>query len=277
MKRPEQPIRVIVIGAHPDEADMYAGGTAALFAERGHQVKFLSLTNGDAGHYEERGERLAARRKQEAQSAAQCLGIAEYEVLGTPDGTVEPTLPFRNEVIRHIRRWRADLVISFHPEGGISPDNRYTGRVVSDAVPFTTVRGYMPDEPALSRPPLVLLMPDTNMLDDYKADIVIDVESTMEKKLLACDAHATQFYESPAWHRGIPGQLPIEWEDRKKHLLEGWSTTFHASPKMLPALQMWYGKERASAVRYAEPFEIARCSRPASREEWRSWLPMSAE
>ncbi|MFD1774021.1 PIG-L deacetylase family protein [Paenibacillus rhizophilus] len=273
----ERQIRVIVIGAHPDEADMYAGGTAALFAERGHKVKFLSLTNGDCGHYEQRGEELARRRKLEAQAAADCLGIEEYEVLDTSDGTIEPTLPFRNEVIRQIRRWKADIVITFHPEGGISPDNRYTGLIVSDAVPFTSVRGYLPDEPALTDRPLVLLMPDTTMIHDYRADIVIDVEHTIEKKLRACDAHATQFYESPAWHRGNLDQLPVEWEDKKQYLLEGWSETFYVSQRMIPALEQWYGEKRAAEVRYAEPFEIARYSRPASMDELRQWLPMLAD
>lgn len=273
----EQPIRVIVIAAHPDEADMYAGGTAALFAEAGHKVKFLSLTNGDCGHYEQRGEQLAERRKQEAQEAAKCLGIEEYEVLDTPDGTIEPTLPFRNEVIRQIRRWKADIVITFHPEGGISPDNRYTGKIVSDAVPFTTVSNYLPDTPGLKKSPLVLLMPDMTMIDQYRADIVIDVGRTIGKKLLACDAHATQFYETPAWHNGTLDRLPVEWEEKKKHLLEGWSETFHVSPKMMPALERWYGAKRAAEVRYAEPFEIARCSRPASPEEWKAVLPIPAD
>ncbi|AJY74748.1 PIG-L deacetylase family protein [Paenibacillus beijingensis] len=272
-----QPIRVIVIAAHPDEADMYAGGTAALFAEAGHKVKFLSLTNGDCGHYELRGEELAQRRKQEALAAAKCLGIEEYEVMDTPDGTIEPTLPFRNEVIRQIRRWKADLVISFHPEGGISPDNRYTGKIVSDAVPFTTVSNYLPDEPGLTTRPLVLLMPDTTMIHDYRPDIVIDVGRTIEKKLLACDAHATQFYESPAWHSGTLDRLPALWEDKKKHLLEGWSETFYVSLKMMPALERWYGARRAAEVRYAEPFEIARYSRSASLEEWKAYLPMLAD
>lgn len=69
-----QPIRVLLIGPHPVEADIYAGGTAAKYAERGHQVKFLSLTNGDCGHYEQSFQELVERCNNEAQAAANCLG-----------------------------------------------------------------------------------------------------------------------------------------------------------------------------------------------------------
>ena len=79
-------LRVMVVAAHPDEADMYTGGTAALLAESGAAVKFLSITNGDAGHYEIGGIQLARRRWEEAQQAAKRLGIDEYEVLNEHDG-----------------------------------------------------------------------------------------------------------------------------------------------------------------------------------------------
>ena len=88
----KEEIRVIVIGAHPDEPDIYAGGTAALFAELGHRVKFLSLTDGCCGHYSMTRTELVKRRRQEAEDAAKRLGIDEYEVLHTPDGELLPPL-----------------------------------------------------------------------------------------------------------------------------------------------------------------------------------------
>lgn len=62
-----EPLRVIMIGAHPDDCDISGGGTAALFAQMGHKVKFVSLTNGDKGHHLMKPEELAARRKKESQ------------------------------------------------------------------------------------------------------------------------------------------------------------------------------------------------------------------
>ncbi len=73
-------LRVIAFGAHPDDCDIRAAGTAALFASAGHAVKFVSVTNGDVGHQTLSGASLAARRLAEAKESARRLGI-EYEVL----------------------------------------------------------------------------------------------------------------------------------------------------------------------------------------------------
>ena len=73
-------IRVIAFGAHPDDCDIKAGGLAAKYAEAGHAVKFVSVTNGDAGHHEMSGGMLAKRRRAEAQESGRRLGI-EYETV----------------------------------------------------------------------------------------------------------------------------------------------------------------------------------------------------
>lgn len=268
-------IRVIVIGAHPDEPDIYAGGTAALFAEMGHRVKFLSLTNGCCGHYAISGTELVERRKIEAVNAASKLGIDEYEVLDTPDGELLPTIAVRNEVVRQIRRWRADVVITFHPEGGAHSDNRYAGKVVSDAASFVAkTPNAVPDVPALSQGPVVLLMPDYSMKRRYSADIVLDIESVLEKKLLACDAHATQFYEFTPWQAGFLDQVPESWEDKRAFLLKHWAEFMVVSEEMKPALNKWYGAERAESIRYAEPFEIAHYGRRPNDDEMKALFPM---
>ena len=72
----QEVLRVIAFGAHPDDADIKAGGIAAKFAAKGHQVKLVSVTNGDAGHCQMGGGELAKRRRGEAQEAARRLGIA---------------------------------------------------------------------------------------------------------------------------------------------------------------------------------------------------------
>src|SRR5713101_7643420 len=92
------PVRVIAFGAHPDDCDLDAGGLAAKFAALGHKVKFVSLTNGDAGHQSEGGGPLAMRRRAEAQEAGRRIGI-EYEVLENHDGRLLPTLDVRDQVI----------------------------------------------------------------------------------------------------------------------------------------------------------------------------------
>ncbi|MGH7172438.1 MAG: PIG-L deacetylase family protein, partial [Gemmataceae bacterium] len=84
------PLRILVLGAHPDDADIKAGGTAALWCRFGHEVKFISVTNGGAGHHQMRGEALVARRRAEAQAAGAIIG-ATYDVLDHPDGALLPT------------------------------------------------------------------------------------------------------------------------------------------------------------------------------------------
>src|SRR5438105_1262095 len=130
-----EPVRVIAFGAHPDDCDLGAGGLAAKYAALGFKVKFVSLTNGDAGHQTQGGEELARRRRAEAQEAGRRIGI-EYEVLDNNDGKLLPTLDVREQVIREIRQWKADVVIGPRPND-YHPDHRYTGVLVQDA----SVRG----------------------------------------------------------------------------------------------------------------------------------------
>src|SRR5213596_1654190 len=83
-------LRIICFGAHPDDCELEAGGTAAMWAARGHKVKFVSVTNGDVGHWRDAGGPLARRRKAEVEEAAKILGITA-EVLDINDGELLPT------------------------------------------------------------------------------------------------------------------------------------------------------------------------------------------
>ncbi|MEP2595416.1 MAG: PIG-L family deacetylase, partial [Kangiellaceae bacterium] len=100
-------IRVIAIFAHPDDGDAKMGGTAALLAEMGYAVKFVAITNGDAGHQTQGGGALGKRRRAEAEESARRLGIDEYKVLDNHDGELMPELHVRQQVIREIRNWNA--------------------------------------------------------------------------------------------------------------------------------------------------------------------------
>ncbi|MDI4643497.1 PIG-L deacetylase family protein [Cohnella hashimotonis] len=265
-------LNVVMICAHPDEPDMYAGGLAALYAEQGHNVRFLSLTNGDSGHYALTKPEIAARRRLEADRAADVLGLDAYDILETSDGELEPTLAVRKEVIRYLRQHEPDVLVAFHPEGGVSPDNRYAGRVVADAVPYAGVPGFMPDIPSLRKRMLVLLMPDMSLQTSYRPDVAICTDSVLEKKLLACDAHSTTFYELIPWGAGKLDAVPKDWPGRRQYLMDGWSI-FGKSDRMLPALELRYGKERAAGIASAEAFEIARYGLQPSDSELDGLLP----
>lgn len=268
-------LQIIVIAAHPDEAEIYAGGTAALFAEMGHHVKFVSLTNGDCGHFRMSGRELVEKRTQEAYEAARRLGVLEYTVLDVPDGQLSTSHEMRAEVIRQIRGWKADIVITFHPEGPGHVDNRNAGRIVRDAADFIAlVPNAVPEVPSLMKSPIFLLMPDYAKRGTYQPDLVIDIETVIEKKLLGCDAHVSQFYEFAPWQRGFLEQVPESWEERRNFLLKNWSTFLEASPEMIPALAEAYGEDKAARARYAEPFEIADYGRRPSLDEKKTLFPM---
>ena len=94
---------ILAFGAHPDDCDIKTGGTAILFAKMGHNVKFVSMTNGDAGHQSMGGGALAKIRISEATEAGKRFGV-EYDVLDNHDGELMPTLANRLKIIRKIRR-----------------------------------------------------------------------------------------------------------------------------------------------------------------------------
>src|SRR5918911_3968007 len=154
----DAPLRLLIIGAHPDDADYHAGGTAALYRAAGHVVRLVSLTNGNAGHQTLRGAELAARRRDEAAAAGAVIGAA-YDVLDNHDGQLLPTLENRHQVIRLIRSFRPDLVLTHRPND-YHPDHRSTSQLVQDAAYLVTVPAIVPDTPHLERDPVIAYLPD---------------------------------------------------------------------------------------------------------------------
>src|SRR5688572_23244618 len=174
-------VRVIVFGAHPDDAELRAAGVAAKWAAQGHHVKFVSVTNGDIGHWRMAGGPLAQRRLAEVQRAAQILGI-QTEVMDVHDGELLPSLENRRTITRLIRDWKADVVISHRPND-YHPDHRYVGVLVQDAAYMVTVPFFCPDTPYLTRNPVFLFAEDRfQKPNPFEADIVVAIDEVIEKK-----------------------------------------------------------------------------------------------
>jgi LmbE family N-acetylglucosaminyl deacetylase len=264
----DYPLKVIVIAAHPDEAEMYAGGTVRLLADRGAAVKFMSLTNGDAGHHEMERVPLKRRRAREAYAAARHLGVLDYEILDIHDGELVPDLALRQRVISAICRWQADVVVSFHADCPGHLDNRAAGHVVRDAVGFCGNANIVGDLPALARAPLCLKMTDYGAVPTHRHDIVIDNDPSIDAKLHACTDHATQFYEFAPYERGFLGEVPTNgsWADQRAFILKHWPEFMYALDAMRPGLIDSYG-ERGKSVQFAESFQLADYGRPASAAE----------
>jgi LmbE family N-acetylglucosaminyl deacetylase len=262
-------VRVICIGAHPDDCEIEFGGTAAKMAERGDAVKFVSVTNGEAGHHLHSGEELARIRRAEAQDAACRLSISEAEVLGNRDGQVLPSIAARNEILRQIRTWEADLVIT-HRTWDYHQDHRYTGQLVQDSAYLVMVPYICPETPALRRNPVFMYFEDSFRLPvPFRTDLAVNIDDSWERKLDALDAHQSQVYEWLPWLNGE--QPPRDAEARRVWLATSWNR----DPSMCTqaALARRYGAGSAARMRHAEAFQISEYGRQISAEELDELFP----
>src|SRR5262245_57927146 len=214
-----QPIRVLVLGAHPDDPDIKGGGTAAKWCALGHVVKLVSLTDGGAGHQTLRRPELTERRRAEARAAGAVIG-ATYEVLDLPDGELTPSLEARRQVIRLIRGFRPDLILTHRP-ADYHPDHRYTAQLVQDAAYMVTVPAVCPDAPALDRNPVILYVSDFFKKPcPFEAHMVVDITPHVNRVVDMLDCHQSQFYEWLPHNAGHPGEVPADAAARKAWLGE---------------------------------------------------------
>jgi len=267
-------IRIIMIGAHPDDCDQDGGGTAILFAKMGYAVKFVSVTNGDAGHQTMKGKELAKRRFAEAQEAGKRFGVT-YDVLDNHDGQLLPTLDVRLQIIKKIREWNADVVIAPRPND-YHPDHRYTGVLVQDAAYMVAVPNVAPETPALKKNPVFLYYQDGfKRPNPFRPDVAIDISNVYAQKVHALDAHVSQMYEWLPWIGHYLQQVPQD-----KNAREAWLSqheTVQITPEVRTSLEKWYGKERAGQVQYAEAFEVCEYGAQPTDEDLKKLFPMLAK
>ncbi|HWQ53699.1 MAG TPA: PIG-L family deacetylase [Bryobacteraceae bacterium] len=263
-------LNIIAIGAHPDDCDIRAGGVAAKYAALGHRVKFLSVTNGDAGHQSEGGGALARRRREEAREAGRRIGIV-YETLDNHDGELLPTLAVRQQIIRKIREWNADIVMGPRPND-YHPDHRYTGVLIQDAAYMVVVPNVCPDTPPLKKNPIFLYFQDNfQKPNPFQPDIAVGIDDVIDKKLSMLDAHTSQVYEWLPWVDGGLETVPKDPAERKAWLGKR-RFTRPPSNTIRQALRKWYGA-KADAFQNAEAFEICEYGRRPSETEIRTLFP----
>jgi LmbE family N-acetylglucosaminyl deacetylase len=258
-------VRIISIGAHPDDCEIGFGGTAAKLAALGHAVKFLSVTDGSAGHHIHSREETAALRKREAAEAAHRLGIAKAEVLSNRDGELLPSIEARHQIVRQIRRWEADVVLAPRP-WDYHPDHRYTSQLVQDSAYLVMVPQICPDAAPLRRNPVFLYLRDEFQSPSrFVPEIAVDIDDVWERKIDAMDAHASQFYEWLPWIDGNSAGVPADRDARRTWLSERWSRPIDECTRA--ALVRRYGAERGRQIQHAEAFQVCEYGRRPSREE----------
>lgn len=269
-------LRIVVFGAHPDDAEYKAGGTAALWAKQGHHVKLCSVTNGDIGHWQMAGGPLAQRRATESAAVAKKLGVTS-QVLDIHDGELEPNLENRKKITRVIREWKADIVIAHRP-WDYHPDHRYVGILVQDAAFMVTVPFFCPETPFLKKNPVFLYSSDGFQKPyPFKADVAVALDDVFEQKVEALHELESQHYEGGAsgseeYVKTVPPASDVV--GRKAWLKQRWhNRQSNEADRFRESLIQLYGEERGKAVKYAEAFELCEYGRRPTAAELKQLFP----
>lgn len=250
-----------MIGAHPDDCEIKAGGVALKYSDLGHRVRFLSLTNGDTGHHAIGGIELARRRRSEADAVARLAGI-EYHIWDQHCGELMPTLENRRMLIRQIREFAPDLIMTHRPND-YHPDHRYTSQLVQDACYLVTVPNNQALTDHLPSNPVAVYFSDTFKKPcPFTPDVAVDIDDVIERKLDLLDCHESQMYEWLPYNQGVLDQVPADKALRREWLRTPFINPRSEADPFREVLVRLYGEERARGIRYAEAFEACEYGAP---------------
>lgn len=258
-------LRLLVIGAHPDDADMKAGGIAAKYAQEGHDVHFLSLTNGDAGHHEIGGAELTRRRRTESQAAADVIGI-DYDVMENHDGELQPTIENRKKLVRFIRTNEPDLILTHRPND-YHPDHRYTSQLVQDSAYMITVPNICTGTPILEEDPAIAYLSDGfEKPTPFDPDVVVAIDNVVDEKIEMLHQHESQMYEWLAYNAGHLDDVPDSPAERQEWLKSERLPDFqNIADRFRDELIARYGED-GKDVQYAEAFEGCEYGQPLTEK-----------
>lgn len=253
--------RLLILGAHPDDAEYHSGGLATLYSRLGAEIRMVSVTDGSAGHHQMQPAELARRRCQEAEAAGQVIG-AEYVTWDRPDGSLQPSLDLREDIIREIRSFQPDLLLT-HRTCDYHPDHRAVGQAVQDACYMVTVPLVLPDVPVLEYDPVVAYMPDPFTRPvPMRADVVIPVDDCLETivEMLAC--HESQFFEFLPHNMHATTPVPENGGERRQWLRDWYCQMLRERRERFDLqLVAHYGSQRAATINYIEVYEISEYAR----------------
>lgn len=263
-------LRLMVIGAHPDDADQFASGTAAKFAKAGARVRFVSTCNGDKGHHRMSSAELAARRRGETTKAAETLGVESYEVWDVPDCEIEPTLELRRRMTRLVREFAPHFIFT-HRTCDYHADHRACSQLVQDMTYMLGVPLWCPEAPIPDvRPAVFFMTDDFDFPRPLRPDVVVGVDGEMDRVCDAFACHVSQAFEWLPFDMGIaPGDVP-DPSDREavRAFVEKWYVPCKRTDaeRFGDRVREWYG---ASAPLRVEAFEMSRYGRQLSEAELR--------
>ena len=267
------PQRVMVIGAHPDDADIQCGCTAAKLIAKGARVKFVAVCNGNIGHHKLSRKETAETRRQETLNAAKVWGLDSYDIYGYEDAGVPYDIPTREVIARRIQEFEPDIIIT-HRDCDYHVDHRTVGMHVKDCGYMLGCPHWIEGSKALRRRPLILLMNDFFTVPrTLRPDIVINCDPYIEKWCDALNCQVSQFYEWLAWDKGIEDEVAAIG-DRSKNI----------AGRNAYLKKYWAASKEKNAVRFAdawreqypgkpvpqrlEAYEISEYGRPPIEEDF---------
>ena len=263
----EKKYRVLSIGAHPDDADTSAGGLLLKLRDKGWEVRLLSVTDGSAGMYDisRCGAPLAEKRKAEA-AASGALRGGIYDVWDLPDARLTVNLENRERMIRYVRQYRPDVIITNRP-GDYHPDHRAAATLVADASYLLMVPYICSDVPPLDYEPVILYWSD-GFQTPYpsKADVVVPIDGYEEQKVQLACCHECQYFDWMYWpdrmeKREWPREQQIE-ELRQRFLRGDHRDRDHVEKELIER----FGEEKAADIKSAEYYEICEFGGSLSEE-----------
>jgi len=192
--------RILVVMAHPDDVDFGAAGTVIGWTERGIEVVYAMVTDGDAGGFDDTitREEMAALRREEQRAAAKCAGVEDVRFLGYSDGRVEATLGLRRDIARVIRQVRPDRVVMPSPERNYEriypshPDHRAVGSAALDAVYPDARNPYAFPELLADEGLEAWTAREVWIVGGPTPNHYVDVTANFDRKLAALKSHASQ-------------------------------------------------------------------------------------
>lgn len=266
-------LKVMVICAHPDDPDLLAGGLALKLTQRGHKVKFVSVTNGNMGHQTLGPIELAAVELEEATKAAQALG-AEYECLNVNDGHVYVNRETLGKVISVIRRYDPDLVIT-HRLNDYHRDHRYTSQLVLDASYMLIVPHYYPDTPIPeSRKMPVFMYAYDKFQKPYPfiPHVLLDIGDVYEQKAAALINHESQMMEWLPWTMNQEDLVPPDYDTKMRYeVLE--MVIISVFARIISDYRPLWKKGYDHRVSKGEAFEICEYGTQPNKEQLKEFFP----
>jgi LmbE family N-acetylglucosaminyl deacetylase len=263
----------MVIGGHPDDADIICGCTAAKLIAKGCRVKFVAACNGDIGHHRLSRAETAAVRRQETLNAAKVWGLDSYDIFGFGDARCPNTIEAREFVARKIQEFEPDIIMT-HRDCDYHVDHRTVGTLVKDCGYMLGCPHWIEGSKPLRRRPLILLMSDVFTVPRVmRPDILVNADPYIGKWADALDCQVSQFYEWLAWDKGVEDEVAAIG-DRKKNIAKrnAYLMKYWGSRKVNDAKRFadaWREQYPGRAVpNTLEAFEISEYGRPPIEEDF---------